>query len=90
MSCERPLILGVDGHARHIVEDAEAGLVIEPENAQALADAIARLSRNRELGRTLGKKGRGYILKNFSRAQTAEKYIEVLRELAEEKSAEKN
>jgi colanic acid biosynthesis glycosyl transferase WcaI len=85
MSCERPLILGVDGHARHIVEDAEAGLVIEPENAQALADAIAQLSRNRELGRTLGKKGRGYILKNFSRAQTAEKYIQVLRELAGEK-----
>ena len=35
MSCARPVILGVDGQARQIVEAARAGLVIEPENAGA-------------------------------------------------------
>ncbi len=81
MSCERPLLLGVDGQAREIVEDAEAGIVIEPENAEALAQAIERLVTSRQLGDTLGKKGRAYILNNFSRARTAEKYIDVLQRI---------
>jgi len=78
MSCARPVILGVDGQARQIVEDAGAGLVIEPENSVALSQAIARLQSNREFGLSLGKNGREYILQNFSRARTAEKYIQIL------------
>ena len=78
MSCARPVILGVDGQARQIVEDAGAGLVIEPENADALRAALQQLAANRELARALGQKGREYILRNFSRLRTAEKYIEVL------------
>jgi colanic acid biosynthesis glycosyl transferase WcaI len=81
MSCARPVILGVDGQARQIIEDAGAGLAIEPENADALVNAINQLSASRELGTTLGQKGREYILRNFSRHQTAGKYIEVLRSL---------
>ncbi len=81
MSCARPVILGVDGQARQIVEDAEAGLVIEPENAGELVRAINQLSANRELGAVLGQKGRKYILRNFSRDHTAEKYIDVLQSL---------
>jgi glycosyltransferase involved in cell wall biosynthesis len=81
MSCARPVILGVDGQARQIVEQAEAGLVIEPENADALVSAILQLSANRELGAVLGQKGREYILRNFSRDHTAGKYIDVLRRL---------
>ncbi|MBZ5688908.1 MAG: glycosyltransferase family 4 protein [Acidobacteriia bacterium] len=78
MSCARAVILGVDGQARQIVEDASAGIVIEPENPDALVAAIQQLQANRELGRTMGQKGREYIVKNFSRASTADKYIPVL------------
>jgi colanic acid biosynthesis glycosyl transferase WcaI len=78
MSCARPVILGVEGQARQIVEQAGAGLAIEPENAEALAQAVQQLAANRELAAAMGKKGREYILQNFSRSQTAEKYIRVL------------
>jgi glycosyltransferase involved in cell wall biosynthesis len=78
MSCARPVILGVDGQARHIVEEAGCGLVIEPENAEALTRAIQQLAANRDLGPRLGQKGREHVLENFSRSRTAEKYIEVL------------
>jgi putative colanic acid biosynthesis glycosyltransferase WcaI len=81
MSCARPVILGVDGQAREIVEAADAGLVIEPENAEALLGAINRLSADRELGMNLGKKGREHVLQHFSREQTAKKYITVLENL---------
>jgi len=78
MSCARAVILGVDGHARQIVEEANAGIVIEPENPDALVAAIQQLNGNRDLGRSMGYQGRDYIVKNFSRARTAHKYVKVL------------
>ena len=50
--------------------------MIEPENAEALVEAINRLAADRELGTALGQKGREHILRHFSRGSTAEKYIE--------------
>jgi len=81
MSCARPVILGVDGQARAILEQARAGLVIEPENSVALAAAIRSLAMNPKLARELGENGRAYIIERFSRRQTAEKYIGVLQQL---------
>jgi colanic acid biosynthesis glycosyl transferase WcaI len=83
MSCSRPVILGVDGQARKIVEEAEAGIVIEPENSIALVGAIQRLASNRDLCQQLGARGREYIVRHFSRSQTAEAYIHVLDALPE-------
>jgi glycosyltransferase involved in cell wall biosynthesis len=81
MSCARPVILGVEGQARQILDDAGAGRAIEPENADALATAITQLDHNREMAKTLGEQGRAYILQNFSRASTAQKYITILRDI---------
>jgi glycosyltransferase involved in cell wall biosynthesis len=78
MSCARPVILGVDGQARSILEEARGGLVIEPENADSLANAIQYLAANRELARELGHNGREHIVRKFSRSHTAERYIRVL------------
>jgi glycosyltransferase involved in cell wall biosynthesis len=81
MSCARPVILGVDGQARQIVEEAQAGLYIEPENAGALVDAITRLASNAELRKSLGDNGQRYILQNFSRRRTAKTYVSVLEDV---------
>jgi glycosyltransferase involved in cell wall biosynthesis len=87
MSCARPVILGVDGQARQILEDAGAGLAIEPENSEALVLALNCLAENPDAARKLGQKGRQYILDKFSRARTAEKYIEVLEEVVRKAAA---
>jgi colanic acid biosynthesis glycosyl transferase WcaI len=81
MSCARPVILGVQGQAQKILEEAGAGIVIEPENSAALAQAINRLAGDPALGETLGRNGREYIVRRFSRRQTAEDYVQVLEEL---------
>jgi colanic acid biosynthesis glycosyl transferase WcaI len=81
MSCARPVILGVDGQARMILEEARAGLVIEPENSDALVSAIRRLAANPDKARELGHNGREHIVRKFSRGHTAEKYIRVLEHL---------
>jgi colanic acid biosynthesis glycosyl transferase WcaI len=81
MSCARPVILGVEGQARTIIEQARAGLAIEPENSAALASAIRHLAANRGLGEELGRNGREHIVRKFSRQHTAEKYIRVMEKL---------
>jgi glycosyltransferase involved in cell wall biosynthesis len=81
MSCARPVILGVDGQARTILEEARAGIVIEPENSDALVNAIRDLAANQGLATELGQNGREYIVRNLSRRQTAEKYIGMLEHL---------
>jgi len=78
MSCARPVILGVDGQARTILEEARGGIPIDPENSEDLANAICYLAANRDRGRALGENGRDYIVRKFSRRQTADKYISIL------------
>jgi len=81
MSCARPVILGVDGQARTILEQAHGGLAVEPENSEALVNAILYLAANREKAAELGRNGREYIVREFSRRQTAEKYLRDLESL---------
>jgi colanic acid biosynthesis glycosyl transferase WcaI len=81
MSCARPLILGVEGQARAILDEARCGIAIEPENASALAGAIRHLASNRDSAREMGNKGREYVVRKYSRAQTAERYLRLLEEM---------
>ena len=82
MSCGKPIILGLEGYARKIVESAAAGIWITPESSEELCKAILQLETNRGLGRQLGANGRNYILQNFSRKETAIQYLALLQELA--------
>jgi glycosyltransferase involved in cell wall biosynthesis len=83
MACARPVILGVDGLARGIVQEANAGIIVEPENATDLAEAIKRLACDPALCAVFGRSGRNYVLRNFTRRHTAEAYLRVLEGLAE-------
>lgn len=87
MSCERPVIVAVDGQARQIVEEARAGVFVPPEDSHALAETVRALARNPEQRRRMGFNGRQYILANLSRKQTALDYIAVLKELVEAKES---
>ena len=78
MSCARPVILGVDGHARRIMEEANAGVFAEPGSSAELTNAIMRLAANPELCEFLGRNGRRYVLQHFSRQRTAGTYLELL------------
>jgi len=84
MSCARPVILGVDGQARKILEEAQAGLFIEPENTAALVQAITRLAGDPSLRESFGGNGLRHILQHFSRQQTADDYIAVLQSMVGE------
>ena len=81
MSCGRPVILGVEGQARELVENADCGVCIPPEDSASLAGAIDQLYSDAELRKRLGRNGRNYVVKHFSREQTARDYIAILQEV---------
>ena len=81
MSCARPVILGVEGHARKVMEQANAGIFIRPEDPVALVDAVMRLAADPALRESLGRNGRQHICHYFSRQDTAKLYLDVLQDL---------
>lgn len=87
MAMEVPIILGVAGEARAIVEDAGAGLCITPESADELAAAVRRLHEDPELAQRLGRQGRRYVEERFDRDRLAQRYVDVLAAVVDSRSA---
>ncbi len=82
MSCARPVIAGVDGYARKIVSTAQCGIVFEPEDASGLAQAATFLGSNPQICSTWGANGRKQILQQYTRKKTADRYLELLTQIA--------
>jgi glycosyltransferase involved in cell wall biosynthesis len=61
----KPLIFAGQGEAARLIKDAAAGVVVPPENPQALADAIVQLLDSRQMLRTLGENGRRFVESNL-------------------------
>lgn len=78
MSCARPVILGVDGQARSILEASCGGMYVTPEDPGALCQAILQLAARPEWSEQLGRNGREYIVNHLSRQRTADDYLKVL------------
>ncbi len=71
MAMKRPIVLGVQGEAEAMVKDADAGICIEPENAEQLADAVVKLADNSELAQGFGEHGRRFVEDKFDRRKLA-------------------
>ena len=70
MACARPILLGVDGEARQLIEqEAGAARYVEPENPSALASAILYLREHPNEAESLGKRGRTFVEARFDRSQ---------------------
>ena len=60
-----------------LVRDSGCGLLINPENAAELAEAIQRLRREPELRTAAAKAGRQYALEHFSLQSAVRSYMDV-------------
>jgi len=83
MGTGRPIILGVRGESQELLQEAVAGIVIPPENPQALAEAITRMVDNPSLCRDMGVAGRKFVEGKFDRQRLALDMLKVLEETVE-------
>jgi glycosyltransferase involved in cell wall biosynthesis len=82
----RPIIMGVDGEARRIVDAAGAGLHMEPENAAQLVEAVLRLEGDPALCERLGRSGCAFVREHFDRSKLADDYLRILGRIASPRS----
>lgn len=70
-ACERPLLLCIDGEARLVLESSRGGIYVPPENPQLLSNSILELKQNSESRLQMGKNGRNFVEKYYSRKRLA-------------------
>jgi glycosyltransferase involved in cell wall biosynthesis len=82
MACGKPILLGVGGEARSILEEASGGVYVEPDNPQALATSLRDLSEDPGRLNAMGCRGRQYVLQHYLRDQQAKRLEEILTAVA--------
>lgn len=78
-ACALPLVTTDVPGCREVVTDEKDGLLIPPKDADALANAIARLHDSPELARKLGLAAREKALAEFDETIVIERTVEVYR-----------
>jgi len=79
MACKRPVLMVIDGVSRKLVEDANCGVYIEPENPEDFADKIEiYLRRSPEELEKEGESGYRFAKAQFDRDVLASEYIQHL------------
>lgn len=81
MAAAKPIIIGIDGVARELVENAHAGLFAEPENADAFVEAVLTFKNQPDLMTRAGQNGPQYVREHFSRERLADEYLDILAKL---------
>ena len=78
----------VGGNAE-IIEDGVTGLLVPPQDSEALAAAVLRLLRNPDLARRLAKDGHEYVRQNYSFERLIEQVDNLYTELLQRRKARK-
>jgi glycosyltransferase involved in cell wall biosynthesis len=87
MACAVPVIFAGKGEAAELIEEANCGLAVEAENAEALAGAIRKLTDDEEQRRKMGANGRALVEREYSWRGIVRHWLEELVQAKERKMA---
>lgn len=80
-SCKKPVLMGIDGISRTLIENADAGVFVEPENPADFAAKIRFYLKNPVLLSEQGENGYRYAKNHFDREVLAMQYLNYIRML---------
>lgn len=81
MSVETPVVSSRVGGTPSIITQGETGVLVPPEDPDAIADAVIELHREPELARSLGRKARASVLERFNVPRMIEDHLDCYQEL---------
>ena len=83
LACEKPVIAtkGAD-YGFEILEEYNAGILVDTEKPEEVADAIITLLKNKELRDEMGKNGRKYVVENRSWERVAREVEKMMKKAA--------
>ena len=76
MAC--PVVSMNNGGPAETVRDGVTGFLVPPEAPRALAEKVLTLLRDPELRARMGRAGRAHVLENFTAAQYAARFTEIV------------
>lgn len=76
-----PVIFSGCGDTAELITRACAGIVVEPENPEAFAEAVLDIYHNPKKREQMGRSGRNYVLTHYSREDLMSKLEQALREI---------
>jgi glycosyltransferase involved in cell wall biosynthesis len=83
MAAGRPVVASAVGGLRDVIIDDRTGLLVPPQDAAALAEALARLVRDDALRRCFGSSAAERIGEGFLAEQMVSSYVELYAEVLE-------
>jgi glycosyltransferase involved in cell wall biosynthesis len=81
MSCGRAVLAGLEGEGARLITEAGCGVVVEPQNPDAMAEGLLRL-RNPDLRRAMGEAGRRTAVDRFDRQKLLAEFEDSLERVA--------
>jgi glycosyltransferase involved in cell wall biosynthesis len=74
-----PTLVSIEGEAQRVIDRSGAGRFVEPENPQALVEAIRSLVADRAACQHMGAQGRSFVEAHYSRPSQARELVRILR-----------
>jgi glycosyltransferase involved in cell wall biosynthesis len=81
MAYGKPVLLGVDGESRTILEDAKAGLYFDMDRPENLVEKIKCIQENPDESKRMGINGKNFVKDHFTREKMADKLTSILLDL---------
>jgi glycosyltransferase involved in cell wall biosynthesis len=81
MACKKPILMAIDGVSRNLVEEADAGCYVIPEDPESYNIVLRNYIASPFLVKRQGENGYNFAKKNFDRKVLAKNYLEILKSI---------
>lgn len=78
MACRKPILMAIDGVSKELIEEANCGIYIEPENITDYNKKLREYTQNLDLIKEQGINGYYFAINNFDRKYLANKYLSLM------------
>jgi colanic acid biosynthesis glycosyl transferase WcaI len=79
MACARPVVLAAAGEAEAVLRESAGGCCARPGDPKSIRDARLKIQTRPDEAGEMGRRGREYMLANFSRDRRVEELLILLR-----------
>lgn len=88
MAMRVPILMGVEGESREIVEEAGAGVSFGPEQADEMLEAINTLYSDAGKRQAMAESGYAYVHQFYDRVLIAKRYMKLMQQVAAQEESE--
>lgn len=82
-----PMVYAGRGDTAELIEEANAGVVLDPEDEEGLAEVLLWLKENPSETEVMGERGRDFVQHHYNRPELLGRFEDVLRKVVDQRNA---